>query len=75
MSLAKKWLHWRLAIATSMRRHEGPLYDLINAVGDLPIEDDDPSKALPGGAKPPGATEAEATLAPGPAPGRKAATL
>ena len=44
MSLAKKWLQRRIAFATSMRRHSGPMFDIINAVGDLPIEDDDPAR-------------------------------
>ena len=52
MSLAKKWLQRRIAIATDMLRHSGPMFDIINAVGDLPIEDNDPA-ALGKGTKPP----------------------
>ena len=52
MSLAKKWLQRRIAIATTMMRHSGPMFDIINAVGDLPIEDDDPA-AFGKGTEPP----------------------
>ena len=53
MSLAKKWLQRRIAIATNMLRHSGPMLDIINAVGDLPIEDSDPAAVPQTGTKPP----------------------
>jgi hypothetical protein len=54
VSLAKKWLQRRIAFAAQMRsRGGGPLFDIINAVGDLPIEDDDPAAdARPFGHRP-----------------------
>jgi hypothetical protein len=73
VSLAKKWLQRRIAMATSMLRHSGPMFDIINAVGDLPIEDDDPAALPQTGTKPP-PEEVASTVPPAPArPLRKAA--
>ena len=67
MSMAIKWLQRRIAFATSMRRHSGPMFDIINAVGDLPIDDDDPAALPSRGTKLP---EGEVVSNPAPAPAR-----
>jgi hypothetical protein len=73
VSLAKKWLQWRIAFAAQLRRRGGPMFDIINAAGDLPIEDDDPAALPQVGTKPP-PEEVASTAPPAPArPLRKAA--
>jgi hypothetical protein len=66
MSLGKKRLQRRIAADAQMRRHGGLWFNIINDVGDLPVADDDASRAVPrAGTKPPlGASTPEAVAAP-----------